>query len=351
MPIFEITADAIIPIMQTTFPDESITERGDLQRVLRSNISAIAPDCYVLKEEFGDWDGTKRRIDLLCIDKNANLVVIELKRSEDGGHSDLQAIRYAAMIHLMTFEDAVNAHAEFLKKSAAEARQSILDFLEWDEVNEEEFAKDVSIILVSAEFNKEVTSTAIWLNKKGIELRCVRMKPYRFENKILVDIQQILPQPETATYQVQLKKKEEEQRQSMVRNNDYSKYDLSIKDVSYPELTKRKLCFLVVQALFRDNVLIEQIMNYLRKGMWLCVDGICDHDEFASKFSEQKTSAGNLIKLNMYYTLDDELFHENDKTYAFTNQVGINTLSNIDELIKQYPACSITYTKSPEVKT
>ena len=34
---------------------------------------------------------------LLCIDREANLVVVELKRTEDGGHMDLQAIRYAAM--------------------------------------------------------------------------------------------------------------------------------------------------------------------------------------------------------------------------------------------------------------
>jgi hypothetical protein len=45
-----------------------------------------------------DWEDSSRSIDLLCIDKQANLVVIELKRTEDGGHMELQAIRYAAMV-------------------------------------------------------------------------------------------------------------------------------------------------------------------------------------------------------------------------------------------------------------
>ena len=39
----------------------------------------------VIGEEFGDWEDSKRRIDLLCLDKQANLVVVEIKRTEDGG--------------------------------------------------------------------------------------------------------------------------------------------------------------------------------------------------------------------------------------------------------------------------
>lgn len=215
MPIFEITNEAITRVPETTFADEKITEREGLQRILRTNIEAIAPGCFVLDEEYGDWTDSKRRIDLLCIDSEANLVVVELKRTEDGGHADLQAIRYAAMIRFMTFADAVNAHAKFLKKGVEESSKAILDFLKWESPKEEEFAQDVRIILVSAEFSKELTSTAIWLNdKKGLIVRCVRLRPYKIADRVLLDIQQILPLPEAADYQIQLRKKVEEERQS-----------------------------------------------------------------------------------------------------------------------------------------
>ena len=59
-------------------------ERRDLQRLLRENVEVIAPDTLVIAEEFGDWEDSRRRIDLLAIDRSANLVVIELKRTEDG---------------------------------------------------------------------------------------------------------------------------------------------------------------------------------------------------------------------------------------------------------------------------
>ena len=46
----------------------------------------IAPETLVISEEFGEWEDSRRRIDLLGLDKDARLVVIELKRTEDGGH-------------------------------------------------------------------------------------------------------------------------------------------------------------------------------------------------------------------------------------------------------------------------
>ena len=61
-------------------------ERNDLQRLLRSQIDVLGDELYVLTEEFGEWEDSRRRIDLLAIDPQANLVVIELKRTNDGGH-------------------------------------------------------------------------------------------------------------------------------------------------------------------------------------------------------------------------------------------------------------------------
>src|SRR4051794_1927786 len=104
MPIYEITQSEIRKLPETTFGAAGVRERADLQRLLRSNIEVVSPETLVVSEEFGDWEDSRRRIDLLGLDRDANLVVIELKRTEDGGHMELQAIRYAAMVSTMTFE-------------------------------------------------------------------------------------------------------------------------------------------------------------------------------------------------------------------------------------------------------
>ena len=132
MPIFQFTSTGISRLEETSFGLVGLHERRDLQRLLREHVEVIAPDTLVISEEFGDWEDSRRRIDLLAIDKEARLVVIELKRTEDGGHMELQSIRYASMVSTMTFDQATNVFARYLKqvgKEDQDARATILDFL------------------------------------------------------------------------------------------------------------------------------------------------------------------------------------------------------------------------------
>jgi RecB family endonuclease NucS len=80
-----MTSEVFRPLSQASFADIRIRERNDLQRLLRSQIDVLGDDLYVLTEEFGEWEDSRRRIDLLAIDSEANLVVIELKRTNDAG--------------------------------------------------------------------------------------------------------------------------------------------------------------------------------------------------------------------------------------------------------------------------
>ena len=69
-----------------------------------------------MSEEFSNWQDSSRSIDLLALDSEGSLVVIELKRTQTGDHSELQAIRYAAMAANMTLEQIVEAHSRYLAK-------------------------------------------------------------------------------------------------------------------------------------------------------------------------------------------------------------------------------------------
>jgi Domain of unknown function (DUF4268) len=217
MAIFEIASDNIRKIDATTFSAAGIREL-DLQRLLRKQIDIISPNerLLVIDEEFGDWEDSKRRIDLLAVDTDANLVVIELKRTEDGGHMELQAIRYAAMVSTMTFDKAVDVYAAFLRTTGStnDARKSLLDFLDWREPGDGQFAQDVRIVLVSAEFSKELTTAVMWLNERDLDIRCVRINPYADNGRVLVDVQQVIPLPEAADYQIRIREKEQKVRQN-----------------------------------------------------------------------------------------------------------------------------------------
>jgi hypothetical protein len=214
MSLYEIHGNRLEAVPETSFAAERLSERYDLQRLLRDRIEIVAPETMVLAEEFCDWDDSRRRIDLLCLDRQAHLVVVELKATEDGGHMELQALRYAAMVSTMTFDQAVHAHARYLAERGIEgdARTRILEFLRRESEELVVFAPDVRIVLASADFSKEITTTVLWLNERDLDIRCVRLRPHRLNDVRLLDVQHIVPLPEAEEYQVKVRAKEHEQR-------------------------------------------------------------------------------------------------------------------------------------------
>jgi hypothetical protein len=139
---------------------------------------------------------------------------------------ELQALRYAAMVSPLKFDQCVKACEEYLEANGRDedARDMILNFLDWEEPNETEFAQDVRIILVSSEFSKEITTSVMWLNERGLDIRCVRLKPYSLESRTLIDVQQVIPLPEAAQYQVQIREKKQEERIARLQKWDESSF-------------------------------------------------------------------------------------------------------------------------------
>ena len=208
MPLYRITDDRLQTVPDTTFAAENFRERQDLQRLIRNDISVLGDDLKIIKEEFSNWQDSARRIDLLCIDSQARLVVVELKRTIDGGHMELQAIRYAAMVSSTTFAQVADVYGRNMNKDAPDAKAELLSFLGWEV--ERELNTDVRIILVSADFSPEITTTVLWLNKRGLDITCFKARPYRLDAEMLIDIQQIIPLPEAADYEVKVRALEEE---------------------------------------------------------------------------------------------------------------------------------------------
>lgn len=209
MPIYEAQADSLAAIPVTSFVALGFKERGDLQRLLLTRIEAVEPGLLILADEYSGWADSSRRIDLLCLDTDASLVVIELKRDEDGGHMELQALRYAAMVSAMTFDQAVATLARYRNRVTPDeegARAAILNHLGWSEPDEAAFARKTRIILVAADFGKEITTTVMWLrDTHGMDIRCTRLRPHRLDGgRVLLDIQPLIPLPEAAEFQIQI---------------------------------------------------------------------------------------------------------------------------------------------------
>jgi hypothetical protein len=329
MAIYRIEKNSITELKSTTFKAEDVKERRDLQRLLREHVEFIAPDTMVISEEFGEFEGSKRRIDLLAIDKSANLVVIELKRTEEGDHMELQSIRYAAMVSKMTFERTIEVFSDYLDKNgnSKDARVEILNFLGWKEPDEAKFAQDVYIVLASADFSKELTSSVLWLNEHELNITCVRLKPYNLEGHIFVDVEQIIPLPEAIDCQTQVKEKSRKEQQARVTTNDLTKFIVKFEAEQLGPIPKNRAIFFLCKHLCEKGVspddLSKEFFEPRSTKVWYDVDADVTVSKFfilaQDKFFKEHNKDFDKTR---WFCADDELIHHNGKTYAFSTQWG-----------------------------
>lgn len=322
MALYNISEKILTTLEKTSFTIERLQERYDLQEAIKKNIDIVAPGCLVISEEFSDWEDSRRRIDLLAIDKQANLVVIELKRDEIGAHMELQALRYAAMISTMSFAKACEYYQAYLWKHGIDenAKEKLLDFVELEENELADFGKDIRIVLASADFSKELTTTAIWLRDKGVDIRCVRLTPYNFKGEVLINAEQIIPVPELEEYQVRFREKRTEQ----IISSQNSERDYSLYKYKGKTFNKRKLAL----ELFTDLINKHNPANI---------------DDLKNKLSEdlQKRTVALVEQIpekrkNRYHMQEDALIElPSGERIAISNQWGLGTIELLIDFVRQ----------------
>ncbi|MCA9857229.1 MAG: DUF91 domain-containing protein [Dehalococcoidia bacterium] len=262
MPLFEVEGGSLRRVAASTYVAEDWLERK-LQGYLRDEPDAIEPGLLILSEEYTNWADSSRRIDLLGLDARGQLVVIELKR-DDSAAMDLQAIRYAAMVANMTFEQAVEAHARYLaqRSHAGDARQIVANHLGVNPEDDVELASArPRIILVASAFHPELTTSVLWLNDAGLEIACLRAVPYRVFGELVLNIEQIIPLPEAADYVLRLREK--------ARENEPS---------AYPEIAWEEDDFAKLAARLENPTLIAMLnLCASSPGEWVPFDKIIAH--------------------------------------------------------------------------
>lgn len=342
MALYKIQNNKITAIDRTTFAEQNLKERDDLQRMLKEQIEIISPDTLIISEEFGNWEDSRRRIDLLGLDKAANLIVIELKRTEDGGHMELQAIRYAAMISETSFDKVVTIYQDFLNKSGKQedAESNLLEFLEWSEPNEDEFAQEVKILLAGADFSKELTSSVMWLNEFGLDIKCIRLHPYLDEGATFLDVQTVIPLPEVKDYQVKVREKKQKEREAREHSKDFTKFDVNVAGKEFKSQSKRWMMFCLVSEILRAGGDPELVSEALPKRKFEIYEGVLDANEVHKKIMEESRGGKN-PRSRRFFIEEGEFFHINEKTYVLSNQWGNGTLEAVEQLEKLFPDLKI----------
>lgn len=339
--LYEIRDGGLIEQPPSDFASLGLRERQDLQTYLFDNIAVLGDDLKVVAQEYGSWEDARRRLDLLAIDREGHLVVIELKRTNDGGHAELQALRYASMIAAMTFDDIVDAYSATLTTPAGrglstagtDPRADLTAFLDSDDETPA-LSENVRIVIVAADFGRELTTAVLWLNSfERMDIRCVRLRPYSIDGRTLLDVEQVIPLKEAAEYQVRMRRKEATARTDSGEGRDWTPFIISVGGQRTEPLRKRWAVLRLVQAVHAAGVSAESILPVIAGPRFLAVDGALEGDALRAAFlaTYPRSTFGRWFL--------DEPLHDGEKTWVLSNQWGgDNALRTLEALSDLAPA-------------
>ena len=197
----------LVRLTPSRFGDLGVMERFDLQEWVEESPDILGEELLIIAKEYPLPSGI--RLDLLAVDKQANLVVIELKRDESGRDTEWQATKYASYCSNFLTEEILACYAQYLGSDLQDAELKLEEFI--DEEMEQLNASQ-RIILVAKEFHSDVVSAVLWLRDYGVEMKCIRLRPYVDDDgELFITPDAIIPLPEAEDY---LERKETKQRES-----------------------------------------------------------------------------------------------------------------------------------------
>jgi hypothetical protein len=179
-----------------------------LQEWIAKEPSCLGEELLIIQKEFSGFSDTHERLDILALDKQGSLVLIENKLDDTGRDVTWQALKYASYCSRLSKENIRSIYQEFLAKTDpnADARDLITEFLEADDYEEIALNKSITqrIILIAANFRKEVTSTVLWLLNFKLRVQCFRVTAHSMGDQHFLNIEQIIPMKDAEEFMIGL---------------------------------------------------------------------------------------------------------------------------------------------------
>ncbi|MEZ9949221.1 DUF4268 domain-containing protein [Vibrio breoganii] len=198
------------------FSDLGFRERDHLQEWLANQPDALGEELLIIQKEFDGFDDTRERLDLLAMDKEGNLIIIENKLDDTGRDVMWQALKYASYCSNLTKSQIVDIYQSYLTRycGGGDAKALLCEFLEAPDLSEVVLNSGMNqrLMLVAANFRKEVTSTALWLLNHDIQVQCFKVTPYATAEELFLNVEQIIPTPEAKELMIGMNAKEAEEK-------------------------------------------------------------------------------------------------------------------------------------------
>lgn len=121
---------------------------------------------------------SKKRADILAIDRYGNGVIIELKRGKGFLGVETQALQYLADFSAYKGSDFIS----HFSKNNTELEQQVGSFIGGN-ASLKAVNKRSRVMLLAREFDPTIYSMGEWLSNNGVAFRCIQYEPTEIDNK------------------------------------------------------------------------------------------------------------------------------------------------------------------------
>ena len=203
----------VVSLDKKSFSELNLSERYDLQEWIADSPNILGENLLVIQKEFDGFPDTSERLDLLALDENGQLVIIENKLDDSGKDVVWQALKYVSYCATLTKSEIYEIYQRYLgtDSNASEKIAEFFDDQDYESIRLNPPGGVQRIVLVAANFRKEVTSTVLWLRDYGVDITCVKVTPYMDGEKLYLDTERILPVQDVGDYQIRLTAKKQEE--------------------------------------------------------------------------------------------------------------------------------------------
>lgn len=230
MYLIDVHKNRIQNLTKKTFTELGFKERQHLQEWLANQPEALGEELLIIQKEFDGFYDTNERLDLLALDKDGNIVVIENKLDDTGRDVTWQILKYASYCSTLLKEQIRNIFQSYLDKqgSLETATDKLSTFYnqEYDEISINK-GNTQRMILVAANFRKEVTSTVLWLMNYKLRIQCFKATPFALDTQLFLTLEQIIPTKDTEDFIISMagKTQDEITNQENLKSRHHIRFD------------------------------------------------------------------------------------------------------------------------------
>lgn len=203
MYLIDTKTNRIKDLAKKSFSELGFRERQHLQEWIANKPEVLGEELLIIQKEFDGFNDTNERLDLLALDKEGNIVVIENKLDDTGRDVTWQVLKYASYCSTLSKEQVRNIYQSYLDKNQQQevATEKLATFYnqEYDEIAINK-GNTQRMILVAANFRKEVTSTVLWLMNYKLRIQCFKATPFALEDQLFLTLEQIIPTKDTEDF-------------------------------------------------------------------------------------------------------------------------------------------------------